>query len=115
LKLTSIMAIAAALACSTGLAGADLAAGKALYDNTCKNCHGEDGSGSTTSDQFWKIKIPRLRDSYVQKQSDQQLTNVILNGKRKMPAVIAGETAHRSKVTPEQVPDVIAYVRTLKR
>ena len=67
-------------------------------------------------DTFYKIRIPRLNSEYVQKKSDEELRHVILNGKRKMPAAMAGlpETQHRSKITPEQVPDLIAYVRTLK-
>ena len=91
-------------------------AGKALYNNSCIQCHGAVGEGRTIMDTFYKIRIPRLNTDYVQKKPDDELRNVILNGKRKMPAAMAGlpETLHRSKITPEQVPDLIAYVRTLK-
>ena len=68
------------------------------------------------ADQFWKMRIPRLDRDYVQKKSDAELRDVILNGKRKMPPALVGkpETQHQTKVTPEQVPDLIAYIRTLK-
>ena len=91
-------------------------AGKALYNNSCIQCHGAVGEGRAVMDTFYKIRIPRLNSEYVQKKSDEELRHVILNGKRKMPAAMAGlpETQHRSKITPEQVPDLIAYVRTLK-
>jgi cytochrome c len=116
MKLTSIMAISAALFLSTTvMCAADLAAGKALYEKTCKNCHGDVGEGNASADTFWKLKIPRLRDSYAQKKSDKELENVILNGKRKMPAVVAVESSHKTKVTAEQTPDLIAFIRTLKK
>jgi mono/diheme cytochrome c family protein len=91
-------------------------AGKALYNKSCIQCHGAVGEGRAVMDTFYKIRIPRLNSEYVQKKSDEEIKHVILNGKRKMPAAMAGlpETQHRSKITPEQVPDLIAYVRTLK-
>ena len=91
--------------------------GKATYNNSCTYCHGADGNGNSVSDQFWKMKIPRMTSDYVQKKSDADLTEVILNGKRKMPAAMLGkpETQHRTKVTAEQVPSLIAYIRTLKK
>ena len=115
MKLTNFMAMAAALALSTPVySAAD--AGKAIYDASCTKCHGEAGTGNPIADQFWKMKIPRLSGNYVQKKSDNELQHVILNGKRKMPPAMVGpETAHRTKVTAEQVPDLIAYVRSLKK
>ena len=90
--------------------------GKAIYDQSCVHCHGAEGSGSPAMDKFWKMRIPRLNSDYVQKQSDDALQNVILNGKRKMPPAMTGnpEAAHRTKVTEQQVPDLISYIRTLK-
>jgi mono/diheme cytochrome c family protein len=109
------IAIAAAFALSLSAAsGAD--AGKATYNDSCVNCHGPEGAGSAVSDTFWKMKIPRLNSDYVQKKSDEELTEIILNGKRKMPPAMVGkpDSQHKTKVTPAQVPDLIAYIRTLK-
>jgi len=90
--------------------------GKATFDNSCANCHGPSGAGSEVSDKFWKMRIPRLNSPYIQGKSDAELTDVILNGKRKMPPAMAGkpETQHKTKITAEQVPDLVAYIRTLK-
>jgi mono/diheme cytochrome c family protein len=95
-------------------------AGKATYKVSCIYCHGEAGTGNPIVDQFWKIRIPRLNGEYIQKKSDAEITNVILNGKRKMPPAMAGnpENQHsqqRTKIAPDQVPDLIAYIRSLKR
>jgi mono/diheme cytochrome c family protein len=91
--------------------------GKITYNDSCIRCHGEAGIGNPVQDQFWKMKIPRLTASYVQKKSDSELKTIILNGKRKMPPVMLGapETQHRSKVTETQVPGLIAYIRSLKK
>jgi mono/diheme cytochrome c family protein len=90
--------------------------GKALYNNSCITCHGAAGEGNPVMDRFYKFRIPRLNADYVQGKSDDELKNVILNGKRRMPVAMNGlpETQHRSKIKPEQVPDLITYVRTLK-
>lgn len=108
--------IAAAFMLSTSAYSA-ASDGKATYNNSCVYCHGKAGAGNTVQDAFWKMKIPRLNGAYVQQKSDDELKQVILNGKRKMPAAMMGkpETEHRTKVTPEQVPDLIAYIRTLKK
>jgi mono/diheme cytochrome c family protein len=110
------MTIAAMFALATPAYSA-VDAGKATYSDSCIHCHGEAGVGHSVSDQYWKMRIPRLNEDYVQKKSDEELKQVILNGKRKMPPAMMGsrETAHRTKVAPEQVPDLIAYLRTLKR
>jgi mono/diheme cytochrome c family protein len=90
--------------------------GKAIFQRTCKNCHGPEGKGNPTVDSFWKLKIPRLNSKYVQQKSDAELKKIITGGIRKMePVRLDAPTApHRPKLNPEQVDDVIAYVRTLK-
>ncbi len=90
--------------------------GKNTYDQSCIHCHGQSGTGSSVADKFWKMRIPRLNSSYIQNKSDEELKSVILNGKRKMPPAMMGtpETAHKTKVSAEQVPDLLAYIRTLK-
>ena len=92
-------------------------AGKATYNNSCIHCHGTAGAGNPVQDTFWQVAIPRLDGDYVQKKSDDELKTVILNGYRKMPAAVQGQ-AHNTKgikVKPEQVPDLIAYIRSLKK
>jgi mono/diheme cytochrome c family protein len=118
LKTASVLcggAIAATLALSMP-ADSAVDAGNRTYNLSCVRCHGEFGRGNSSQDQFWKMKIPRLNSSYVQKKSDGELKTIILNGKRKMPPVMMGgsETQHQTKVTEEQVPSLIAYIRSLK-
>ena len=90
--------------------------GKAIYDQSCIHCHGASGQGNPVMDTFYRMKLPRLNAARIQEMSDADLTNVILNGKRKMPAAMAGlpDNQHRTKIKPEQVPDLIAFIRTLR-
>jgi mono/diheme cytochrome c family protein len=90
--------------------------GKSIYERTCRNCHGVEGKGNPTVDSFWKLKIPRLNSKFVQQKSDAELRKIITGGIRKMePVRMDAPTApHRVKLTPEQVEQTIAYVRTLK-
>jgi hypothetical protein len=66
--------------------------------------------------KFWKVQIPRLDSKYVQQKSDAELRKIITGGIRKMEPVRmdAPSAPHRAKLTPEQVEQAIAYVRTLK-
>src|SRR4051794_5085794 len=99
MNLTSAMALAAAFAFSaTAQSNVDIKAGKTTYENSCNKCHGLAGSGSPMMDQFYKTKIPRLNDNYVQGKSDQELENIMLNGKRKMPAVMLGADCPQNQI-----------------
>jgi mono/diheme cytochrome c family protein len=91
--------------------------GKTLYENSCTSCHGSAGEGNRLMDRHYKVRIPRLNSADVAKMTDAHLTTVILNGKRKMPRPMAAvpTTLHRTEITAEQVPDLIAYVRTLSK
>lgn len=112
----AVLAVLAALG-TIAPACADQLPGKAVFDRTCKNCHGPEGKGNPTASSFWKVKIPRLDSQYVQQKSDDELKKIITGGIRKMEPVRldAPSAPHRPKLTPEQVDHAIAYVRTLKR
>lgn len=69
-------------------------------------CHGQDGKGNTPIGK--KFKIPDLLFPTVQKKTDAELTQIIENGKQKMPAF-------KTKLKPEQVKDLVAYVRDLAK
>lgn len=86
---------------------ADVKAGKAAYDRSCKNCHGANGVANPNIVKMMKVEIQPLGSSAVQSMSDQQLEEIITKGKGKMPPV-------RSLSGP-QVADVVAYVRTFKK
>jgi cytochrome c5 len=94
-------------------------AGEGTYNNSCLPCHGRAGDGNPVSDRSWKMRIPRLNSAYVQTKSDAELTNVILNGKRKMPPAMMmlgnPDTQHKTKISSEQVPDLITYIRAQRK
>jgi cytochrome c6 len=80
--------------------------GDALYKTKCAACHGADGKGETTVGKADKIRD--LGSAEVQAQSDADLTAIISTGKGKMPA-------YGKSLKPEQVKDLVAYIRTLKK
>lgn len=102
----TILAIAAmALGFTSAPAGAQ-DAGAALYKTKCAACHGPDGKGETAVGKANKIRD--LGSPEVQQQGDADLTAVITNGKGKMPA-------YGKSLKPEQVKDLVAFIRTLKK
>jgi mono/diheme cytochrome c family protein len=80
--------------------------GEALYKTKCAACHGADGKGETTVGKANKVRD--LASADVQKQSDDELAAIIGNGKGKMPA-------YGKSLKPEQVKELVAYIRTLKK
>jgi cytochrome c6 len=80
--------------------------GEALYKAKCAVCHGADGQGETSAGKANKIRD--LGSADVQKQSDDELAGIITNGKGKMPA-------YGKSLKPEQIKDLVAYLRTLKK
>jgi len=99
------LTLVAALFAGTCLYGttakADTAAGEATYKAKCAMCHGADGKGKAS------MKNSDITTAEVQKKSDADLSAVITNGKSPMPA--------SKSLTPEQIKDVVAYVRSLKK
>jgi cytochrome c6 len=81
-------------------------AGAALYKTKCAACHGADGKGDTGVGKANKIRD--LGSPEAQAQSDADLTTIITTGKGKMPA-------YGKSLKPDQVKDLVAYVRTLAK
>jgi len=99
--------IAALLFSATGaFAAGNAKAGKAVYERSCRGCHGTNGVANPNIAKMFKVEIKPLGSADVQKMSDSELENVITHGKGKMPPV--------RTVTPAQAADVVAYIRTLK-
>ena len=80
--------------------------GAATFKGKCAMCHGADGSGKTMMGE--KFGIRDLRSADVQKQTDAQLVEIVTKGKNKMPA-------YDGKLTKEQIDQVVAFIRTLKK
>jgi mono/diheme cytochrome c family protein len=59
------------------------AATATLFKTKCAICHGADGSGNTTTGK--ELKIKSLSSPEVQKMTDDQLLQLIMKGKDKIP------------------------------
>lgn len=95
----------AALA-ATSIQAANVAAGKAAYDKSCKSCHGADGMANPAVAKMMKVEIKDLKSPDVQGMSDADLEKVITEGKGKMKPVPAAASS---------AADIVAYIRTLKK
>lgn len=107
-RITPIAVVLTALAAVVHLAPAARAqdAGAALYKAKCAACHGADGKGETAMGKANKLRD--LGSPEVQKQSDEDLTGLIANGKNKMPA-------YGKSLKPEQVKDLVTFMRSLAK
>ena len=81
--------VLAAIAIATGTALAapnanEQSEAKEIYAKHCAMCHGQDGQGETPIGK--KFQIPDLHSAAVQTKSYAELTEIIENGKQKMPA-----------------------------
>lgn len=99
--LTLTGALLAGVCLFSSPAKADVAAAEATFKAKCAMCHGADGKGKEA------MKTRDLASADVQKQTDAELTTIITNGKGKMPAY--------KTMTPDQVKDMVAYIRSLKK
>ena len=80
--------------------------GAATFKAKCVVCHGADGKGETPTGK--SLQARDLGSTEVQSQSDADLAAIITNGKGQMPSF-------DGKLTPDQIKDVVKYIRTLKR
>ena len=85
----------------------DAANGKRLFLSVCANCHGPDGTGDMMKRMM--PTIGNLTDAATHARlSDEDITNLVMEGRDKMPAF-------KDVLPPPQIKAIIAYVRTLKR
>jgi len=80
--------------------------GEALYKSKCAGCHGADGKGQTAVGKANNIRD--LGSADVQAQTDDAIAGIIGNGKGKMPA-------YGKSLKPDQIKDLVTYIRTLKK
>ncbi len=86
-------------------AAAAQAPGATAFSQQCAMCHGPDGSANTPVGR--QLKAADLRSAAVQKLSDAQLQVVITKGDGKKMGAFA------SQLSPQQVAQVVNYLRTL--
>ena len=77
-------------------------ASEKLYKSKCAACHGADGKGETAIGKANKMRD--LGSADIQKQSDEDLQEIISKGKGKMPA-------YGKSLKPEQIKDLVTYIR----
>jgi cytochrome c5 len=87
--------------------GADTKAGQAVYDKSCKTCHGADGTPNPAIVKMMKVDIHDLNGPEVQAHSDADLKKIVTDGQGKMKPIAA--------VTGASLDDCIAFVRSLKK
>jgi high-affinity iron transporter len=85
--------------------------GAALYKRQCVMCHGATGQGDGPAAKNLKGKLPILSDKAVMsKVTDAQITEAITNGKK---TEIGNMPALGKRLKPEEITDVVNFVRTL--
>jgi predicted CXXCH cytochrome family protein len=99
-----LMTAALAALSSAVVFGADAAAGKAVYDKSCKSCHGADGTPNPGMVKMMKVDI---KDFKTTDYSDADVKTAVTSGKGKMHPV-AG-------VTDASLDNLVAYVHSLKK
>jgi mono/diheme cytochrome c family protein len=81
--------------------GPDSAATSSTFRTKCAMCHGQDGGGSEVGKS---MNVPDLRSPAVQKLSDDQLAQIISNGKGGMPSF-------KNSLSEGQIHDLVKYIR----
>jgi len=106
MRTVSIILTLTALSTSAIFA-ADAKAGQAVYDKSCKACHGADGTPNAGMAKAMKVEMRDFKSPEVQAKSDADFKKVITEGQGKMKPVTA--------VTGAAADDVVAYIRSLKK
>ena len=106
-KITFLPIFLVAASAGAALAAGDAAAGKAVYDKSCKTCHGADGTANANIAKMMKVDIKNLGSAEVQALSDADLKKIVTDGQGKMKPI--------KVVTGKDLDNVIAYVRSLKK
>lgn len=101
------MMAAAILGSGIVVGAGNAAAGKAVYDEACRSCHGTDGKPNAAIAKTMKVEMKHLGSPEVQASSDDALKKAITEGKGKMSPV--------KSVSGKAADDVVAYIRTLKK
>lgn len=100
-----LISVSICLAASVPLL-ADAAAGKAVYEKSCKRCHGADGTPVAAIAKMLKVEMRHLGSAEVQAKTDAVLKKETVEGVGKMKPVT---------ITDAEAVSVVAYIRTLKK
>ena len=132
LGMTGVLALSCVTAAYAGQAGAKPAAagqkpaaaaakaspesianGEVLYKRSCQMCHGPAGKGDGPAAKTLKGKLPDLSDkAFMAKHQDVEIHELISNGKK---SEIGNMPAMAKRLKPEEITDIVNYVRTLAK
>jgi mono/diheme cytochrome c family protein len=112
-----LIAVAIAFGQTRALAAGDAQAGAKLFAQRCARCHGASGKGN--GPDLAKLHLDSPPDNFTDKEinaelSDYKINKIVMGGgaavdkSPKMPA-FAG------KISPAQIQDLIAFIRTLPK
>ncbi len=92
--------------------GADVDAGKAVYDRFCIYCHGPKGEGDGPAGSLSGVPTGDLSNkAYMSLLSDQELHDRIAWGEERFPYLQM--PGWRSSLSDDEIWNVVAYIRTL--
>jgi cytochrome c6 len=103
-RLPVFLFILAGIAVSATTANAQDAAG--LYKTKCQACHGADGKGATPAGKSMGVRD--FASPEVAKETDEELTEVITKGRKKMPP-------YGNSLKEPQIKELVAYIRDLAK
>src|SRR5450432_1500591 len=103
---TILIRLGLAAPAANAVQAADANAGKAVYQKSCKSCHGPDGAGNPAIAKMMKVEMKDLKSSDVQAMSDDDLKKIITDGKGRMKPF--------ASVSGADADNVVAYVKSLK-
>jgi len=79
---------------------------ESIYKTKCAACHSPDGSGNSSVGKA--MGVHDLRSPDVQKMTDDQLKQIIHDGKGKMPA-------YGNQLKDSEIAGLVAYIRSLAK
>lgn len=87
--------------------------GAALFKRHCVMCHGATGQGDGPAAKTLKGKLPSLADkATMSKLTDEHIHETITNGKK---SEVGNMPALGKRLKPEEITDIVNYVRTLAK
>ena len=88
-----------------------LTSGEAVFKRQCQMCHGATGIGDGPAAKNLKGKLPNLADKATLAKVPDEDIHVLVEGGKK--SEIGNMPAFKTKLKPEEIQDVINFVRTL--